>query len=71
MKVKKLFDTSSRFPNNCVIEDVNGEFKTFTLCPSRKVTEKELKPLPGFKPVGNVGKEAPEYFYKMYGLEKI
>lgn len=37
----------------------------------KRKCSKELKPLPGFKPVGNVGKEAPEYFYKMYGLEKI
>ena len=70
MKVKKLY-ASLNTPSHFTVEMPDGRFCKFIITPFRKITEKDLSPLPGFFPKGNNGKEAKSYFYKFYGLEKI
>lgn len=69
MKVKKLYDSISA-PNHFVVETTEGDFFKFIAVPYRKITEKDLTPLPYFRAIGNNGKEADEWLYKTYGLEK-
>lgn len=70
MKVKKLYASLNSLPY-FIVEMPDGKFYKFIITPFRKVTEKDLSPLPYFIPRGNNGKEAKSYFYKFYGLEKI
>ena len=69
MKIKKLYNPPSA-PMHLVIETVEGKFFKFFITPFRKITEKDLSPLPGFVPKGNNSTEAFGYMYKLYGLEK-
>ena len=69
MKIKKLYNPVSS-PLHLVVETTEGEFFKFIATPYRKITEKDLTPLPGFRALGNNGKEAEEYLYRFYGLEK-
>ena len=74
MKIKKLYFPPSS-PNNPVVETLDGKFFHFAsgtkFGDHTHVTEKDLKPLPGFHAIGNNATEAPDYFYKLYGLEKV
>ena len=70
MKVRKLYNPPSA-PMHLVIETVGGEFFKFNITPFRKITEKDLSPLPAFVPIGNNGTEAYAYMYRFYGLEKV
>lgn len=70
MLIKKLFKADCFF-NLMVIETLNGEYKKFNICPFRKITEKDLSPLPYWNPAGQNGEEAESYMYRMYGLEKV
>lgn len=58
-----------------VVETLDGKFYYFSVGANSgdhiHVTEKDLRPLPGFQAVGNNATEAPPYFYKMFGLEKV
>lgn len=69
MKIKKLYATE-KYPNVYVLETLEGEFYKFFITPYRKVTEKDLHPVPFYRPIGNMGIEARDYNYKLYGLEK-
>lgn len=69
MKIKKLYATE-KYPNVYVLEDLNGDFYKFFISPFRNVTEKDLRPVPFYRPIGNMGTEARPYIYKLYGLEK-
>ena len=69
MKIRKLYNPPSS-PMHMVVETVEGRFLKFFITPFRKITEKDLSPLPGFVPNGNNGTEAFDYMYRFYGFEK-
>lgn len=69
MKIKKLYATE-KYPNVYVLENLEGEFYKFFISPFRNITEKDLRPVLYYRPWGNMGTEAGDYIYKLYGLEK-
>lgn len=69
MKIKRLFETPS-MPMYMVIETPDGRYAKFFITPARKITEKDLQPVPYYRVIGKAAEEAKEYMYKMYGLTK-
>lgn len=70
MKIKKLY-WAPTLPDSYVIEALNGKFYRFDAAPFRFITEKDLKPLPGFLAKGSAKEPKPEEMhYRFYGLEK-
>lgn len=69
MKIKKLYLMLS-YPNTFVVEGLDGKLYRFYMGSARQITEKDLHPIAIKKLHGNNAEEAPEHFYKMYGLEK-
>lgn len=69
MKIKKLF-TSPTFPYDMVLKTINGEYKKFSSAPFREIKEEDLTPVPYYQEKGNNAKEAEDYIYKCYKLEK-
>lgn len=69
MKIKKMFKADN-LQNRYVVQKCTGEYAAFTVSPFRQVEEKELKPMPYFRAVGENAEEAEDYLYKMYGFEK-
>ena len=70
MRVKKLYN-ASRFPDYMVLETTMGEMMKFCITPARHLTESDLIPVPYYKAQGNNAEEAPDYMYKIFGLEKV
>lgn len=69
MKIRKLFN-SRIYPYHMVLETTGGAYMKFLITPARVIGENDLTPLPYYRAVGRNEEEAPEYLYKMYGLEK-
>lgn len=70
MKVKKLYAVKI-FPMHMVLETEDGILKMFQTTPIRHIQEKDLMPLPYFRPIGKCEEETSEYMYKVYGLTKL
>lgn len=68
MKIKRLFETP-KYRNIYVCETENGFFG-FYVTPAKKITEKDLIPMPGYTAAGRAAEEMPDYILKFYGLEK-
>lgn len=69
MVVKKLF-LSQNFPAHMVVETEKGVYGKFLATPAREVQTEDITPLPAYVAKGNNAEEAPDYLYRMYGLEK-
>ena len=69
LKVRKLYASPSMGRSN-VIQAMDGKFYWFSEGHHWEFRESDLHPLPGFRPVGRNGEEAPKYMYFAYGLEK-
>ncbi len=70
MKIKKMYNPES-LPDFYVIETLDGKFFRFNVTPFRKITEKDLIPIPHYVAKGNNALEAFEFIYRFYGLEKV
>lgn len=68
MKIKELYAPKT-MPYQCVLEDLDGKFYSFSV-EFRPITENDLSPLPGFRPIGNNGVKHADYVWKWYGLER-
>lgn len=69
MKIKMLFMPIGS-ENKMYLEALDGKYYNFFITPARELTDKDLTPCPGYHAHGNRGKEAKDYFYSMYKLEK-
>lgn len=70
MAIVKLFNAPC-FAGHMVIETLQGNFKIFSIFPIRKIKETDLTIVPYWKPVGENGREAETYMYKLYGFEAV
>lgn len=68
MKIKKLYE-APQLLSHLVLETLDGRYMMFytSMLP---ITEADLAPAPGYHAKGNCAKEAPDYLYRRYGLEK-
>ena len=69
MRIAKLMKDSG-MPYNMVIEAVDGKCYMFRAAPFRKITEKDLTPLPYYQNKGKRAEEACSWMYAPYGLTK-
>lgn len=69
MVVEKLF-LSQNFPSHMVVETEKGVYGKFLATPARMVQEEDITSLPAYTAKGNNAEEAPDYLYRMYGLER-
>ena len=70
LEVKRLLIPKC-FPNHHVVELPDGSFAAFFDAPFRMITEKDLKPVKFFQPIGENGKEASPFEYNLYNIVKI
>lgn len=69
MKVRRLF-LAAMYRNRLVVEKVDGTYWSFFDTPARTVKELDLTPMKYYRAVGRNAAEAPDYMYKIYGLQK-
>ena len=69
MVVEKLF-LSQNFPSHMVVETEKGVYGKFLATPARKVREEDITSLPAYVANVNNAEEAPDYLYRMYGMER-
>lgn len=67
--VEKLY-LSKRFPAHMVVETEKEVYGKFLATPARKVQEEDITSLPAYVAKENNAEEAPDYLYRMYGLER-
>lgn len=70
MKIKKLYETLC-LNSALIVEKIDGSLYYFKQVPYRTITENDLIPLGDFKCSERCNKEAADYFYILYELEKI
>lgn len=68
MKIKKAY-WALTLCNRHVLETLDGKYMSFPMT-YKHVTERDLTPVPAWKPVGKATEELPTYMLPIYGLEK-
>lgn len=69
MKIKMLYETPG-MAMHMVVKTEDGRLMKFFITPARHIEEKDLSPIPFYRPQGRNAREAAPYMYSMYGFEK-
>ena len=70
MRIKNAWNIP-QLPNSYIIETESGELKMFLAVPSRRITEKDLRPYKGHHPSVCSGTPLIKGMCMFYGLEMI